>query len=98
MQRGFTSHCSFKSSGNFPVSDGLGRHVGSGPLCFLTSTVKAAVYQEFLEHFILPSAYKMLILFPSRTWCQPTLPKAPEAGSVTLVFLILDWPADIPDL
>ncbi len=29
---------------------------GVGPLCFLKSTVNAAIYQEILEHFMLPSA------------------------------------------
>ncbi len=32
---------------------------GVGPLCFLKSTVKAAIYQEILEHFMLPSADKL---------------------------------------
>ncbi len=31
---------------------------GVGPLCFLKSTVNAAIYQEILEHFMLPSADK----------------------------------------
>ncbi len=29
---------------------------GVGPLCFLKSTVNAAIYQEILEHFMLLSA------------------------------------------
>ncbi len=32
---------------------------GVGPLCFLKSTVNAAIYQETLEHFMLPSADKL---------------------------------------
>ncbi len=32
---------------------------GVGPLCFIKSKVKAAVYQEILEHFVLPSADKL---------------------------------------
>ncbi len=32
---------------------------GVGPLCFLKSTVNAAIYQESLEHFMLPSADKL---------------------------------------
>ncbi len=32
---------------------------GVGPLCLLKSTVNAAIYQELLEHFILPSADKL---------------------------------------
>ncbi len=33
--------------------------VGVGPLCFLKSTVNTAIYQEILEHFMLPSADKL---------------------------------------
>ncbi len=29
---------------------------GVGPLCFLKTNVTATVYQEILEHFMLPSA------------------------------------------
>ncbi len=32
---------------------------GFGTLCFLKSTVNAAIYQEILEHFMLPSADKI---------------------------------------
>ncbi len=32
---------------------------GFGPLCFLKSTVNAAIYQEIFEHFMLPSADKL---------------------------------------
>ncbi len=32
---------------------------GVDPLCFLKSTVNAAIYQEILEHFTLPSADKL---------------------------------------
>ncbi|KAJ7335410.1 hypothetical protein JRQ81_013351, partial [Phrynocephalus forsythii] len=28
---------------------------GVGPLCFIKSRVNAAIYQEILEHFMLPS-------------------------------------------
>ncbi len=40
------------------VSDGLGCHViaGVSPMCFLRSKVNTAVYQEVLEHFMLPAA------------------------------------------
>ncbi len=41
------------------VSDGLGcpcTSAGFGPLCFLRSKVNTAVYQEVLEHFMLPAA------------------------------------------
>ncbi len=32
---------------------------GFGPLCFLKSTVNAVIYQDILEHFMLPSADKL---------------------------------------
>ncbi len=32
---------------------------GVGPLCFIKSKVNAPVYQEILEHFMLPSADKL---------------------------------------
>ncbi len=32
---------------------------GVGPLCFLKSTVNTDIYQEILEHFMLPSADKL---------------------------------------
>ena len=32
---------------------------GVGPLCFIESRVNAAVYQDILEHFMLPSADKL---------------------------------------
>ncbi len=32
---------------------------GVGPLCFIKSKVNAAVYQDILEHFMLPSADKL---------------------------------------
>ncbi len=51
---------------------------GVGPLCFLKSTVNAAIYQEILEHFMLPSADNLYgdadFIFHSRigtcTHCQ----------------------------
>ncbi len=40
------------------VCDDLGAmsSAGVGPLCFLKTSVTAPVYQEMLEHFMLPSA------------------------------------------
>ncbi len=32
---------------------------GVGPLCFLKSTVNAAIYQEILEHLLHPPADKL---------------------------------------
>ncbi len=87
--------CCLKSSVKFPQSVMIWAAMSSagvGPLCFLKSTVNAAIYQELLEHFMLPSAdklYEMVISFSSRTWHLPTLPKVPKAGSMTMVLLCL---------
>ncbi len=87
--------CCLKSSVKFPQSVMIWAAMSSagvGPLCFLKSTVNAAIYQEILEHFMLPSAdnfMEMLISFSSRTWHLPTLPKVPKAGSMTMVLLCL---------
>ncbi len=48
-----------KSSVKFPQSVmiwGAMSSAGGGPLCFLKTNVTAHVYQEILEHFMLPSA------------------------------------------
>ncbi len=34
---------------------------GVGPLCFLRSKVNTAIYQEVLEHFMLPAADQLYI-------------------------------------
>ncbi len=63
---------------------------GVGPLCFLKSTVNAAIYQEILEHFMLPSADKLYgdadFIFQQDL---PTLPKVPKAGSMTMLLWCL---------
>ncbi len=42
---------------------------------------------------------EMLILFSSRTWHLPTLPKVPKAHSdYDMNMKKLDWPANSPDL
>ncbi len=51
-----------KSSVRFPKSVmiwGAVTSTGVGPLCFIKSKVNAAIYQEILEHFMLPSADKL---------------------------------------
>uniref|UniRef100_A0A9J8D8U7 Uncharacterized protein n=1 Tax=Cyprinus carpio carpio TaxID=630221 RepID=A0A9J8D8U7_CYPCA len=48
-----------KSSVKYPQSVmvwGAMSAAGVGPLCFIKGRVKAASYQEILEHFMLPSA------------------------------------------
>ncbi len=74
---------------------------GVGPLCFLKSTVNAAIYQEILEHFMLPSADKLYgdadFIF------QEDLAPAHTAKGTKSWFndhgvTVLDWPANSPDL
>ncbi len=74
---------------------------GVGPLCFLKSTVNAAIYQDILEHFILPSADKLYrdadFIF------QQDLAPAHTAKGTKSWFnehgvTVLDWPADSPEL
>ncbi len=74
---------------------------GVGPLCFMKSTVNAAIYQDILEHFMLPSADKLYgdadFIF------QQDLPPAHTANGTKSWFndhgvTVLDWPANSPDL
>ncbi len=74
---------------------------GVGPLCFLKSTVNAAIYQEILEHFMLPSADKLYgdadFIF------QQDLAPAHTAKGTKSWFndhgvTVLDWPVNSPDL
>ncbi len=54
--------CCLKSSVKFPQSVmiwAVMSSAGVGPLCFLKSTVNSAIYQDILEHFMLPSADKL---------------------------------------
>ncbi len=74
---------------------------GVGPLCFLKTNVIAPVYQDILEHFMLPSADQ---LFKDADFIfQQDLAPAHTAKS-TKSWLndhgvgVLDWPANSPDL
>ncbi len=62
---------------------------GVGPLCFLKYKVNAAIYQEILEHFMLPSADKLYgdadFIFQQDLASAHTA-KVPKAGSMTMVF------------
>ncbi len=54
-----TEYMFLKSSVKFPQSVMIWAAMSSagvGPLCFLKSTVNAVIYQNILEHFMLPSA------------------------------------------
>ncbi len=74
---------------------------GVGPLCFLKSTVNAAVYQDILEHFMLLSADKLYgdadFIF------QQDLAPAHTAKGTKSWFndhgvTVLDWPENSPHL
>ncbi len=56
------NQCCLKSSVKFPQSVMVWAAISSagvGPLCFLKSTVNAAIYKDILEHFMLPSVDKL---------------------------------------
>ncbi len=96
--------CCLKSSVKFPQSVMIWAAMSSagvGPLCFLKSTVNAAIYQEILEHFMLPSADKHYgdadFIF------QQDLAPAHTAKGTKSWFndhgvTVLDWPANSSDL
>ncbi len=96
--------CCLKFSVKFPQSVMIWAAMlsaGVGPLCFLKSTVNAAIYQEILEHFIRPSADKLYgdadFIF------QQDLAPAHTAKGTKSWFndhgvTVLDWPANSPDL
>ncbi len=74
---------------------------GVGPLCFLKSTVNAAIYQEIFVHFMLPSADKLYgdadLIF------QQDLAPTHTAKDNKSWFndhgvTVLDWSANSPDL
>ncbi len=74
---------------------------GVGPFCFLKTNVTSPVYQDILEHFMLPSADQ---LFKDADFIfQQDLATAHTAKS-TKSWLndhgvgVLDWPANSPDL
>ncbi len=93
-----------KFSFKFPQSVmiwGAMSSAGVGLLCFLKTNVTAPVYQEILEHFMLPSADQ---LFKDADFIfQQDLAPAHTAKS-TKSWLndhgvgVLDWPANSPDL
>ncbi len=96
--------CCLKSSVKFPQSVMIWAAMSSAGvalLCFLKSTVNAAIYQEILEHFMLPSADK---LYGDADFVfQQDLAPAHTAKGTKSWFndhgvTVLDWPANSPDL
>ncbi len=99
--------CCLKSSVKFPQSVMIWAAMSSagvGPLCFFKSTVNAAIYQEILEHSMLPSADKLYgdadfifqqALAPAHT-AKST--KGAKSWFNDHGVTVLDWPANSPDL
>ncbi len=93
-----------RSSVKFPQSVmvwGAMSSVGVGPLCFLRSKVNTAIYQEVLEHFMLPAADQLYgdadFIF------QQDLAPANSAKATSTWFKdhgipVLNWAANSPDL
>ncbi len=90
-----------KSSVKFPQSVmiwGAMSSAGVGPVCFWKTNITAPVYQEMLEHFMLPSADQLFkdADFPAGfgTWphCQNTKSWLNYHGVG-----VLDWPANSTD-
>ncbi|KAL0146528.1 hypothetical protein M9458_058159 [Cirrhinus mrigala] len=73
---------------------------GVGPLSFIKSTVNAAVYQEILQHFMLPANK----LFGNDDFIfQQDFAPAHKAKTTSTWFnshgiTVLEWPANSPDL
>ncbi len=74
---------------------------GVGPLCFLKTNVTAPVYQDILEHFMLPSADQ---LFKDADFIFQQDLAPVHTAKTTKSWLndhgvgVLDWPANSPDL
>ena len=71
---------------------------GVGPLCFLRSKVSAAIYQEVLEHIMLPSA-DQLYGDADFIYQQDLAPAHTVKGTSTWFkdqgIPVLEWPAKL---
>ncbi len=74
---------------------------GVGPLCFLRSKVNTALYQEVLEHFMLPAA-DQLYGDADFIFQQDLAPAHSDKATSTWFkdhgIPVLNWPANSPDL
>ncbi len=77
---------------------------GVDPLCLLKTNVTAPVYQEILEHFMLPSADQLLKNADFIFQQDFALAHTAKSAKSTKSWLndngvgVLDWPANSPDL
>ncbi len=82
--------CCLKSSVKFPQSVMIWAAMSSAgvsPLCFIKSKVNAAIYQEILEHFMLPSADKLY--GDADLFFQQDFSTCPQWQNI---FQVLCWP------
>ncbi len=89
-----------KSSVKFPQSVmiwGAMSSAGVGPRCFLKNNVTASVYQEILEHFILPSA-DQLFKDADFIFQRDLAPVHTAKSTKSWLNYQLDWPANSLDL
>ncbi len=94
--------CCLNSSVKFSQSVmiwGAMSFAGVGPLCFLKSTVNAAIHQEILEHFMLPSADKLYgdadLIF-QQDFAPAHTAKGTKSWFNDHGVTVLDWPANSP--
>ncbi len=93
-----------KSSVKFPQSVmiwGALSSAGVGPLCFLKTNVTAPVYQEMLEHFMLPSTdqhFKVADFIFQQDLAHAHTAKSTKSWLNDHGVGVLDWPANSPDL
>ncbi len=93
-----------KSSVKFPQSVMIWAAMSSagvGPLCFLKSTVNAAIYQDILEHFMLPSDDKLYgdaDFISQQDFAPAHTAKGTKSRFSDQGVTVLNWPANSPDL
>ncbi len=93
-----------KSSVKFPQSVMIWAAMSSagvGPLCFLKTNVTAPIYQDILEHFMLPSAdhlFKDAYFIFQQDLAPVHTAKSTKSWLNDHGVGVLDWPANSPDL
>ncbi len=93
-----------KSSVKFPQSVMIWAAMSSagvGSLCFLKTNVTAPVYQEIMEHYMLPSAdqlFKDADFIFQQDLAPAHTAKRPKRWLNDHGVGVLDWPANSPDL
>ncbi len=80
---------------------GVMSSAGVGPLCFLKTNVTAHVYQDILEHFLLPSTdqhFKDADFIFQQDLAHAHTAKSTKSWLNGHDVCVLDWPANSPDL